>query len=124
MLLLIGSVATAFGLDDVESEAVAILHAGRTEDGAQRSRGATLFADHFANVAGGDSKAKDGYVIVGNGFHQHGGGFIDQGPYNFLHQKLHPRNGIQSQTCFQNLSHLYTSEEMAHATSVLQAPFV
>jgi len=115
-LIVIGSVATAFGLDDVESETVAELHAGRAQNGAQGSRCATLLANHLTDVAGRDTEAKHGYVVIGNCFDLDSRWFIDQSPNNFLHQKLHSRNCIQSQTCFQTLSHSYTSEELACAT--------
>src|ERR1700686_3905907 len=57
---------------DVERKAMLQLHAGRTENGADGASRPTLLPDHFANIAGGDTKAQDG-----------GGGF-DDGLYGNL----------------------------------------
>jgi len=75
-----------FGLDDVESETVAELHAGGAKDGSQRTRGAPLLADHFTDIAWSDAEPQYGYIIVGDGFYLYGSGFIDQGSDDFRHQ--------------------------------------
>jgi hypothetical protein len=73
------------GLDDIEREAALQFHAGRTKDGTQGARGATLLSDDLAYVAGGDVEAKYGCVLVGKDFHPDRIGIIDEGPGNLRH---------------------------------------
>jgi hypothetical protein len=72
-------------LDDVEREATLQFHAGRTKDGTQGARGATLLSDDLTNVAGGDVEAKYRRLLVGKDFHTNRIGIIDEGPGNLCH---------------------------------------
>ena len=65
------------GLDDIEREAALQFHAGRTKDGTQRARGATLLADDLTNVAGSDVEAKDGGFLFGESFYADGVRIVD-----------------------------------------------
>ena len=78
-------VGVATGLDDVEGEAALEFHAGGTEDGAQGARGATLLADDFADVAGGDVETEDGGLLIGKDFDSNRICVVDQGPSDFRH---------------------------------------
>jgi hypothetical protein len=73
------------GLDDIEREAALQFHAGRTKDGTQGARGATLLSDDLTNVAGSDVEAKYGCVLVGKDFDPNCIGIIDEGPGNLRH---------------------------------------
>jgi hypothetical protein len=73
------------GLDDIEREAALQFHAGRTKDGTQRARGATLLSDDLTNIAGSDVKAKYGRILVREDFYSNRIGIIDKGPGNFRH---------------------------------------
>jgi hypothetical protein len=77
------------GLDNIEREAALQLHAGRSKDGPQRARGASLLSDHFTDIAGGHMKAKDSRFLLGDGFYTDRVGIVDQGPGNLRHQGLH-----------------------------------
>ena len=73
------------GLDDIEREAALQFHAGRTKDGTQGARGATLLSDDLTDVAGGDVEAKYGRLVISKGFHTNRIGIIDEGPGNLRH---------------------------------------
>jgi hypothetical protein len=73
------------GLDDIEREAALQFHAGRTKDGTQGARCATLLSDDLPNVAWGDMEAKDGRLLLSKDFHPNRIGIIDEGPGNFRH---------------------------------------
>ena len=70
-------VGGAVGFDDIEREAALQLHAGGAEDGSQGTRGAALFADNLANIAGSDVKAKDSGFLFCKGFHTDCVGIVD-----------------------------------------------
>ncbi len=73
------------GLDNVEREAALQFHAGRSKDGTQRTRGATLLSDDLTDVAGGDVEAKYSCLLVSKDFHPNSIGIIDEGPGNLRH---------------------------------------
>ncbi len=73
------------GLDDIEREAALQFHAGRTKDGTQGARGATLLSDDLTNIAGGDVEAKYRCVHVSHDFYPNRIGIIDEGPGNLRH---------------------------------------
>lgn len=73
------------GLDDVERETALQLHAGGSQDRAQRASRATLLADDFADIARGDVKAENRGVLIGQNFYLDGVGIIYQSPGNFGH---------------------------------------
>src|ERR1700676_4464577 len=54
------------------------LHAHRAEDGAHRTGGASLFADHLADVLGGDAQLEDRVFFPNHRQHFNGCWFIDQ----------------------------------------------
>src|SRR5580704_18781868 len=64
--------------DDVESEAMAILHAGSAEKGAHAAGGTAHLADNFADVIGSDLKADDGAVFPLRGADLHLFRLIDE----------------------------------------------
>ena len=57
------------GLDDVERETALQLHAGRSKDGPQRARGASLLSDDLTDIARGDVEAKDSSLLLGKGLY-------------------------------------------------------
>jgi len=67
------------GLDDIEREAALQFHAGRTEDGTQGARGATLLSDDHT------VEAKYGCVLVSKDFHPNRIRIVDEGPGNLRH---------------------------------------
>jgi hypothetical protein len=73
------------GLDNVEREAALQLHAGRSKDGPQRARGASLLSDDLTDIAGGDMEAKNGRFLLGNSLYPDRVGIVDQGPGNLRH---------------------------------------
>ena len=73
------------GLDDIEREAALQFHAGRTEDGTQGARGATLLSDDLTDIAGGNVEAKYGCVLVSKDFHPNRIRNVDEGPGNLRH---------------------------------------
>lgn len=73
------------GLDNVEREAALQFHAGRSKDGPQRARGASLLSDDLTDIAGGDMKAKNGRLLFGNSLYSDRVGIVDQGPGNLRH---------------------------------------
>ncbi len=75
----------SIGLDDIQREAALQFHAGRTKDGTQGARGATLFSDDLTDVAGGDVEAKYCCLLVIKDFHPNRIGIIDEGPGNLRH---------------------------------------
>jgi hypothetical protein len=99
------------GLDDIEREATLQFHAGRTKDGTEGARGATLLSDDFADVAWGDVEAKYGCVLVGKDFHPNRIGIIDEGPGNFRHESLHFRDSETAVGDRVGIRHTYTSRE-------------
>jgi hypothetical protein len=82
------------GLDDVEGEAVTELHAGGTENGAERACGPALLADDFADVGGGYMEAQDGNFTIGDSVHLYGCGIVYESADDLAHQTLHTWNGI------------------------------
>ena len=73
----VGIVGGSSSFDDIEGEATLELHAGGAEDGSQGTRGAALFADNLANIAGSDVKAKDSGFLFCKGFHTDCVGIVD-----------------------------------------------
>jgi hypothetical protein len=73
------------GLDDVERETALQLHAGRSKDGPQRTRGASLLPDDLTDIGRGDMQTKDSRFLFGNGLDPDGVGIIDKGPGNLGH---------------------------------------
>lgn len=76
-------------LDDVEGEAPLKLHTGGSEDGAQGARGASLFADHFSNIAGRHVEAENDGFGAGNEFDANGLGVIHECLRDLSQQGLH-----------------------------------
>jgi hypothetical protein len=76
-------------LDDIERETALELHAGGTENGTQGARGASLFANHFADIAGGNVETEDGSLLVGKDLNFDRVGVVDERAGNFQHQGLH-----------------------------------
>jgi hypothetical protein len=65
------------GLDDVERETALQLHAGRSKDGPQRARGASLLSDDLTDIARGDMEAKNGCLLLGKGLYTDCVGIVD-----------------------------------------------
>lgn len=72
-------------LDDVERETALQLHAGRSKDGPQRARGASLLSDDLTDIARGDVEAKNSRFLLGKGLNTDRVGIVDQGPGNLGH---------------------------------------
>ena len=62
------------------------LDADGAEDGAHRTRGATLLADDLAHVLGRDTEPENGVFVAVHGFDVDGCRLIHQGPRNFADQ--------------------------------------
>jgi hypothetical protein len=77
------------GFDDVERETALQFHAGSAENGAQRARSASLFADHLSDIAGRNVKTEDGGILVGQNFDLDRGGIVHEGSRDLRHQGLH-----------------------------------
>ena len=99
----------AAGLDDIEGEAALELHAGGAEDGSQGARGASLFANHLADIAGGDVETEDGSVLVGQDFNLDSVCFVDESPGNFQHKCLHLGDSELAIRMRRGIVHSYTS---------------
>ncbi len=84
MLVIVRMMFTT-GLDDVEREAALQLHTGRSKDGSQRARGASLLPDDLTDIAGGDMQAKNRRFLLGNSLDTDRGGIVYQGPGNLGH---------------------------------------
>ena len=54
------------GLDDVQSEATPVLHAGSAKDRAKRARCTALLPDDLANVGWSDLEPKHSCVLINN----------------------------------------------------------
>jgi hypothetical protein len=64
VVLVVRLVVWSACLDDVECKAVLQLHAGRSQDSAKGTRGASLLADDFANVARCNVNPQDGRFLI------------------------------------------------------------
>jgi hypothetical protein len=73
------------GLDDVEGETALQLHTGRSKDGPQRARSASLLSDDLTDIAGGDMETKNGRFLLSKGLYTDRVGIVDQGPGNLGH---------------------------------------
>ena len=100
---------------------MAKFHAGSTKDRTQGSRGPTLLANHFANVIWRHTEPQDGDIIFNNHFELNCGWLINQSTHYFSHQKLHTWDSFLPQTRFQNLSHSFTSGEIARDAHSIRA---
>ena len=111
-------VVGATGFDDVEREAVLELHAGGAEDGAQRARGASLFANDFTDVSGRDVEAEHRGVLIGEDFDLDRVGIVDQGAGDLRHQGLHFGHSEVVVGQRSRVGHSYTSREYYACTAV------
>lgn len=89
MVVLVGVVRAVAGLDDIQGETAAILHAGSAQDGAKGAGGATLLADHLANIGGRYLQAEHDDILIQHGVDVNGGYVIDQCPGDLAHERLH-----------------------------------
>ncbi len=96
-------------LDDIQGEPALELHAGGTENGTKRARGAPLLTNHFADIAGGDVETEDGSLLVGQDFNFDSVGIVDESPGNFQHQGLHLGDSELAIRMHWGIVHSYTS---------------
>jgi hypothetical protein len=73
-------------LEDVERVAAMELHADGAENGANRTRGAALLADDFADVLGRDAETEDGALVAADGLDLDGSRFVYQRLGDFADQ--------------------------------------
>lgn len=88
------SVALVFmaDLDDIQRETVLEFHAGGTEDGSQRARGASLLADDLADIVAGDMQTENDSVLLAENLHSNGVRIVNQSTGDLSHQSLHLRD--------------------------------
>ena len=72
--------------ENVEGVAAMKLHADRAENGAHRTGGAALLADHLAYILRRDAEAEDGVFIPADRLDLDGGRLVDQGLRNLADQ--------------------------------------
>ena len=97
-------------------------HAGSTEDGTQGTCRPTLFADDFAEIAGGDAKAKHGRAGVLIHVYDDGIRFVDKRPRDFQHEGSHIVHGALLRLYFHSFSHSHTSTDVAGRAFAYRAP--
>src|SRR6185312_4132838 len=75
--------------DNLQRMPLVQLHAGGADDRAQGSRGASLLADHFAQVPLCYAQLEHGALRTRNGFNGYKIGLIDQSLGDLQHEFLH-----------------------------------
>ena len=85
LLLVFMPVITPTGFDDVERETALQFHAGSTENGAERTRSASLLADDLPNIAGRNVKAENRGIRTGQDFDLDRISIVHEGPSDFSH---------------------------------------
>ncbi len=81
------------------------LHTRRTENGSHRSRGSTLFPNHFANVALGDAQSNDGGLTIWNRLDRDVARVIDKSTRDLTDEVCHIRYRIPPWRRLSCLSH-------------------